>query len=57
MLGADLLFNIGHTIAAEIFNSKVIMINAYDDIDFGTVGEEMCVIIKREKVQINIIIN
>jgi 2-(3-amino-3-carboxypropyl)histidine synthase len=49
MLGADLLFNIGHTIAAEIFNSKVIMINAYDDIDFGSVARKCALSLKEKK--------
>lgn len=40
MLGADLLFNIGHTISMETFDKKVIMINAYDDIKFDTIIEK-----------------
>ena len=40
MLGADLLFNIGHTISMETFDKKVIMINAYDDVKFDTIIEK-----------------
>ncbi len=40
MLGADILFNIGHTIAMESFGDKVMMINAYDDISFDTVARK-----------------
>jgi 2-(3-amino-3-carboxypropyl)histidine synthase len=40
MLGADLLFNIGHTISMETMDKKVIMINAYDDVKFDTVLEK-----------------
>src|SRR5574339_752226 len=40
MLGADLLFNIGHTISMEILDKKVIMINAYDDVKFDTIVEK-----------------
>ena len=40
MLGADLLFNIGHTISMETFDKKVIMINAYDDVKFDTIVEK-----------------
>ncbi|HEX6293717.1 MAG TPA: diphthamide biosynthesis enzyme Dph2 [Nitrososphaeraceae archaeon] len=40
MLGADLLFNIGHTISIETFDKKVIMINAYDDVKFDTIVEK-----------------
>ena len=31
MLGADILFNIGHTIAMKSIGKKVVMIDAYDD--------------------------
>jgi 2-(3-amino-3-carboxypropyl)histidine synthase len=40
MLGADLLFNIGHTISMETMDKKVIMINAYDDVKFDTIVEK-----------------
>lgn len=38
MLDADILFNIGHTIALEKFGNKVYMINAFDDISFDKVA-------------------
>jgi 2-(3-amino-3-carboxypropyl)histidine synthase len=38
MLNADILFNIGHTIAMEKFGDKVFMIDAYDDIIFDKVA-------------------
>lgn len=38
MLGVDILFNIGHTIAMETFGSKVVMISAFDDIKFDSVA-------------------
>src|SRR5919199_5043837 len=38
MLGADILFNIGHTIAMETFGDKVVMIGAFDDISFDMVA-------------------
>jgi len=40
MLGADLLFNIGHTIAIDSFSEKVHMIGAFDDISFETVADK-----------------
>ena len=40
MLGADILFNIGHTIAMETFGDKVVMIGAFDDISFDSVAEK-----------------
>ncbi|HEY3094271.1 MAG TPA: diphthamide biosynthesis enzyme Dph2 [Nitrososphaera sp.] len=38
MLGADILFNIGHTVAMETFGKKVVMIGALDDISFDPVA-------------------
>ena len=38
MLGADILFNIGHTISLENFGDKVFMINAFDTISFDKVA-------------------
>jgi len=38
LLGTDILFNIGHTIAMETFGDKVVMIGAFDDISFDSVA-------------------
>jgi 2-(3-amino-3-carboxypropyl)histidine synthase len=38
LLGADILFNIGHTISLENFGEKVFMINAFDTICFDTIA-------------------
>jgi 2-(3-amino-3-carboxypropyl)histidine synthase len=40
MLGAEILFHIGHTIATEAFGERVIMINAYDDVSFDRVARK-----------------
>ena len=40
MLGADILFNIGHTVAMETFGDKVVMIGAFDDISFDAVAKK-----------------
>jgi 2-(3-amino-3-carboxypropyl)histidine synthase len=40
MLGADILFNIGHTIAMKSVGKKVVMIDAYDDISFDCVARK-----------------
>ncbi|MEW6603872.1 MAG: 2-(3-amino-3-carboxypropyl)histidine synthase subunit 1/2, partial [Thermoproteota archaeon] len=40
MLGADILFNIGHTVAMETFGDKVVMIGAFDDISFDSVARK-----------------
>ena len=38
MLGADILFNIGHTIAMKSIGKKVVMIDAYDDAKLDSVA-------------------
>jgi 2-(3-amino-3-carboxypropyl)histidine synthase len=40
MLRADILFNIGHTIAMESIGKRVVMIDAYDDIGFDCVARK-----------------
>ncbi len=40
MLSADILFNIGHTIAMDTFGQKVVMIGAFDDISFDSVANK-----------------
>ena len=48
ILGVDILFNIGHTIVMEKFGDKVIMVDAYDDIDFGPIAKKSAIELKRE---------
>jgi 2-(3-amino-3-carboxypropyl)histidine synthase len=48
VLGAEILFNIGHTISMGIMSDNVIMIDALDDISFDTVTPK-CVEILRGK--------
>ena len=40
LLGADILFNIGHTIGIRATGKKVVMIDAYDDISFDRVARK-----------------
>jgi 2-(3-amino-3-carboxypropyl)histidine synthase len=40
MLSADILFNIGHTIAIDTFGQKVVMIGAFDDISFDVIADK-----------------
>lgn len=40
MLSADILFNIGHTIAIDNFGQKVVMIGAFDDISFDIIAKK-----------------
>lgn len=48
MLGAEILFNIGHTISMEIFDEKVVMVNAFDDIIFDRVARKCAVELKNK---------
>ena len=40
MLGAEILFNIGHTVSMETFDKKVVMIDAFDDIIFDRIARK-----------------
>ena len=40
MLSADILFNIGHTIAIDTFGQRVVMIGAFDDISFDIIAKK-----------------
>lgn len=40
MVGADILFHIGHSISMNDFGSKVVLIDALDDIGFDSVAEK-----------------
>jgi 2-(3-amino-3-carboxypropyl)histidine synthase len=48
MLGAEILFNIGHTISMEAFNEKVVMINAFDDVIFDRVARKCALELKNK---------
>jgi 2-(3-amino-3-carboxypropyl)histidine synthase len=47
-LGVDILFNIGHTIAMEKFGDKVVMIDAFDDVDFGKIAKICAIKLKKK---------
>src|SRR5215208_2411085 len=46
MLGADILFNIGHTIAMDTFGQKVMMVHAFDDIIFDRIARKCALELK-----------
>lgn len=52
VLGADMLFNIGHTINTPIFEKNVIMIDAFDDVSFDNVAEKCTEILKGKTVSL-----
>ena len=49
VLGVDILFNIGHTISMQNFGTKVIMIDAFDDIDFSKIATRCANELKEKK--------
>ncbi|TRZ69676.1 MAG: diphthamide biosynthesis enzyme Dph2 [Nitrosopumilaceae archaeon] len=52
VLGADIQFNIGHTINTESFEKNLILINAYDDVEFDSVAKKCIDILKGKKISL-----
>ena len=52
VLGADIQFNIGHTINTEFFEKNLILIDAYDDIEFDSVAEKCVNILRGKKISL-----
>ena len=52
VLGAEIQFNIGHTINTESFEKNLILINAYDDVEFDSVAKKCVDILKGKKVSL-----
>ena len=52
VLGAEIQFNIGHTINIESFEKNLILINAYDDIEFDSVAQKCIDILKGKKISL-----
>lgn len=52
VLGAEIQFNIGHTINTELFEKNLILINAYDDVGFDSVAEKCVDILKGKKISL-----
>ena len=40
MVGADILFHIGHSISMDNFGSKIMLVDALDDVNFDSVAEK-----------------
>ncbi len=57
VLGVDILFNVGHTISMGTFGQKVVMINAYDDIDFEKIAKKCAIELKNRFKNISILTN
>jgi 2-(3-amino-3-carboxypropyl)histidine synthase len=56
-LGVDMLFNIGHTIAMEKFGDKVVMIDAFDDVDFSKIATRCAIELKKNFNKISLVTN
>ena len=52
VLGAEIQFNIGHTINTESFEKNLILINAYDDVEFDSVAKKCIYILKGKKISL-----
>jgi 2-(3-amino-3-carboxypropyl)histidine synthase len=52
ILGAEIQFNIGHTINTELFEKNLILINAFDDVDFDTVAKKCPEILKGKTISL-----
>ena len=52
VLGAEIQFNIGHTINTESFEKNLILINAYDDVEFDGVAKKCIDILKGKKISL-----
>ncbi len=49
MIGADILFHIGHTISMQDFGSKIVLVDALDDIAFDSVAKKCATELKSYK--------
>lgn len=52
ILSAEILFNVGHTVAFDTFDKNVIMIDAFDNILFDSVAEKCVDILKGKTVSL-----
>lgn len=52
VLSAEILFNIGHTISMQVFESNVVLIDAFDDISFDVVAQKSAEILKEKTVSL-----
>ena len=52
VLGAEIQFNIGHTINTEVFEKNLILINAYDDVEFDSVARKCVDLLKGKKISL-----
>lgn len=46
MIGADILFHIGHSISMDNFGPKIVLVDAFDDISFDSITEKCAIELK-----------
>ena len=52
VLGAEIQFNIGHTINTEVYEKNLILIDAYDDVEFDKVAKKCAEILKGKTISL-----
>ena len=52
VLGAEIQFNIGHTINTEVYEKNLILIDAYDDVEFDSVAKKCAEILKGRTISL-----
>jgi len=52
VLGAEIQFNIGHTINTESFEKNLILINAFDDVEFDSVAKKCVDVLKGKQISL-----
>ena len=52
VLGADIQFNVGHTINTEEYEKNVFLIDAYDDVGFDSVAQKCTELLKGKTISL-----
>ena len=50
MVGADILFHIGHSISLDNFGSKIVLVDALDDVNFDSVAEKCVTTLQSHRI-------
>ena len=52
VLGAEIQFNIGHTINTETYEENLILIDAYDDVEFDSVAKKCAELLEGKTISL-----
>ena len=52
VLGAEIQFNIGHTINTESLEKNLVLIDAFDDVEFDSVAKKCAEILKGKTISL-----